>query len=191
MKGFRVPPQPNKREAQQKVETELANIQMASRISQMMTQQLMDNLKNMKSDLGGVMQQLMDVQYKLKAVEKHFNLNPNQLAELANAERLLDFNEASDKADVRENLLPADAIGEDSTITITSTAKNDKGEDQGIFRSRLKLSEAGVPDLIANLQGKAVGDRVVTKLNGLDHEIEVLSIRNPAPEAAASLEVVQ
>jgi hypothetical protein len=51
------------------------------------------------------------------------------------------------------------------------------------------LSESGVPALIQDLQGKGVGDKVTAKLNGLDHEVEVLSIRNPSP--SASLEVVQ
>lgn len=179
MKGFRVPPQSNKREAQQKVETELQNIQMASRISQMMTQQLMENIKNMKQDLGGALQQLMEMQYKLKAVEKHFNLDPKQLNELANAQRLIDFNAASDSADIVDRLVEAQTINENSVITITSTAVSEKGEDQGIFRSRLKLAESGIPTMIQDLLGKSVGDKVVVKLNNLDHEVEVLSIRDP------------
>jgi hypothetical protein len=191
MKGFRVPPQPSKNEALRKLETEMANLQMAGRISQMMTQQLMQNTKGLSEDVNAAMQQLMEVQYKLDAVTKHFNLDPKVLADIANQQRLVDFTDASVKADIKDNLINADVVSEDSTVVITSKATDENGNDRGIFRSRLKLSEAGVPDMIAAFQGKQVGDKVTTKLNGLDHEVELLAIRNPAPQAAAAPEVVQ
>lgn len=193
MKGFRIPPQPSKKAAQQKTQTELANLQMAGRISQMMTQQLMQNVKSMSEDLNTALNQLMDVQYKLSAVIKAANIDTVQLESIANQQRLLDFNAAAANSNIKENLVEADKIGEDSTVTITSVAQDEKGVDSGIFRSRIKLSESGVPDLIASLQGKVVGDRVSTKLNGLEHLVEVLSIYNPnlVPVAAPEAPVVQ
>lgn len=191
MKGFRVPPQPSKNEALRKLETEMANLQMAGRISQMMTQQLMQNTKGLSEDVNAAMQQLMEIQYKLDAVTKHFALDPKGLADIANAQRLVDFTHASAKADGKENLVDADEVGVDSTVVITSKASDENGDDRGIFRSRLKLSESGVPDMIAQLQGKKVGDKVSSKLNGLDHEIELLAIRNPAPQPVAAPETVQ
>jgi hypothetical protein len=189
-KGFRVPPQSSKKEAQKKLETEMANTQMAGRISQMMTQQLMQNVKSMSEDLNAVVQQMTELQYKLNAVQSHFNLDPVELNKLANVQRLADFNEASVKADLQENLLPSDVVAEDSTIVITSTAADADGNDRGVFRSRVKLSECGVPDLIQALQGKSIGDKVITKLNGLDHTVELLSINNPSPQPTPVLDSV-
>lgn len=195
MKGFRVPPQPTKKQANEQLQTELANLQMAGRISQMMTQQLMQSVKSMSDDLGSALNQVYELQYKLDAVTRSLNLDPVQLNTFANEQRLVDFEFAAAKEDGKANLLTADTIGEDSTIVITSTAVDEKGKDAGIFRSRLKLSECGVPSLIAALQGKAVGDKVQTQLNGLDHTVEVLSIKNPAPAieqtSAPELQVVQ
>lgn len=179
-KGFRVPPQPSKKEAFNELKTELANLQMAGRISQMMTQQLMQSVKAMSDDLGSALNQLYELQYKYNAVQKLLKLDQQELNNIANEQRLVDFNDASAKQDVKENLINADVVEKDSTVTITSIAKDEKGNDSGIFRSRLKLSESGVADLISGLEGKRVGDKVSVKLNGLDHEVELLSIRNPA-----------
>lgn len=179
MKGFRVPPQPTKKEAQNQVATELANLQMAGRISQMMTQQLMQSVKTMSDDLGYALNQLSELQYKYGAAVKALNLSPEELNKIGNDQRLVDFNEASAKADVKEGLEAADAVAENSTVTITSTAKDPEGNDRGIFRSRLELAKSGVPALISGLQGQAAGAKVTVQLNGLDHEVELLSIRNP------------
>lgn len=179
-KGFRVPPQKSKGEEINSLKTELANLQMAGRISQMMTQQLMQSVKSMSEDLGSSLNQLYELQYKYNAVQKLLNLDQEALNKIANEQRLVDFNDASAKQDVKENLVSADVVGTDSTVTITSIATDDKGNDKGIFRSRLKLSESGVPDFIKGLEGKKVGDKIIVKLNGLDHEVELLSIRNPA-----------
>ena len=184
MKGFRVPPQPTKNQAQAEVKTELANLQMAGRISQMMTQQLMQSVKAMSDDLGSALNQLYELQYKYNAVTEHLKLDEKTLNEIANKQRLVDFNDAAAKQDVKDGLVAADTVEADSTVVITSTASDEQGKDRGIFRSRLKLSESGVPELISGLAGKKVGDKVTATLNGHSHEVELLSVKNPAPVEA-------
>jgi hypothetical protein len=185
-KGFRVPSQPSKKEAVKQVQTELANLQMAGRVSQMMTQQLMQNVKKMSDDLGMALNQLYELQYKYGALQKHLKLDTDELNKIANEQRLVDFNEAAAKQDASEKLIEVEAIGADSTIVLTSTATDDKGNDCGIFRSRVKLTDSGVPELIQGLQGKKVGDKVTVKLNDLDHTIEVLAIRDPEVKEEAN-----
>lgn len=184
--GFRVPPQPSKKEAIQQLQTELANVQMAGRISQMMTQQLMQSVKTMSDDLGSTLQQLYDLQYKFGAIQKVLKLDATELNKLANDQRLVDFDEAAVKQDTKDNLVLSDVVMADSTVTITSTASDASGADVGIFRSRIKLSESGVPDLISGLAGKKVGDKVTVKLNDVMHEVELLAIRNPTLQAETS-----
>lgn len=179
MKGFRVSPQGSKNDQFNELKTELTNLQMAGRISQMMTQQLMQNVKSMSEDLGSALNQLYELQYKYGAVQKLLNLNVAQLNGLANDQRLVDFTEASAKQDVKENLVPGETVETDSTVTITTTAQDEQGNDRGIFRSRLKLSESGVPDLITALTGKKVGYKVSVTLNGLEHNVELLSVCSP------------
>lgn len=183
-KGFRVPPQKSKGDQFNELRTELANMQMAGRISQMMTQQLMQSVQTMSQDLGAALNHLYELQYKYEAVTKHLKLDEKTLTDIANAQRLIDFDEASAKQDARDGLLNADVVSAESTVTITSVATDEKGKDRGIFRSRLKLSESGVPELNSALDGKKVGEKVPVKLNGVDHEVELLAIRNPSQAEA-------
>ena len=178
-KGFRIEKQPSRKQVQQKTDTELQNLQMSVRVSQMMIQQLMQNVKVMGEDLGAALNQLYELQYKYIAMQEHMKLDVNQLNDIANNHRLKDFNEASQKADERENLLPSEVVDNNSTIVITSVAKDETGQDKGIFRSRLKLADAGVPELTSQLSGKKVGDRVKVKLNVIDHDVELLAIKKP------------
>lgn len=190
--GFRVPPQASKNEQMRELQVELKNQEMANRISQMMIKQLMENIKSMSEDLGFALNQLSELQYNYGALQKHFNVSAETLNNLANAQRLVDFNEATAKEDAKEGLLPVNEISADSIITLTSEAKDENGKDRGIFRSRIKLSESGSADLIANLTGKKVGDKVQVKLNGIEHTVEVLSVKNaPVVEAAVASETIQ
>lgn len=181
MKGFRTAPTPNKAKVNS-LETEMQNLQMAVRMSQMMMQQLLENNKVLSNDLGNAFNQLYELQYKYSALQKNLNLDTKVLNELANEQRLKDFEEAAVKADERENLVDTGVVNTDSTIVITSVAQDADGNDKGIFRSRLKLAECGVPDLITKITGKAKGEKVQVSLNGIEHSIELLSTKGPSSQ---------
>jgi hypothetical protein len=185
-KGFRQKPQENRKERLNTLEKRLAQIEMASRISQMMTQQMMNNMRNMQQDLGRALGLLSEMQYKILAIQEVSGLDLVQMNEVANAKRLVDFNEASDREDADGQFTVGDVVEADSTIILTSTTKN---VDQGIFRSRIKLADCGVPDLIKAFTGAQVGAKANVSLNGVDHEIELLGIRQPPPAQSASDEV--
>lgn len=187
--GFRVPAQGSKKDQLNELKTELTNMQMAGRISQMMTQQLMKSVQSMSDDLGFALNQLQDLQYKHNAALKLLKVNDMDLTTLANEQRLVDFNESSAKADVTENLTVGDTVEAESTVVLTSEAKDESGKDKGIFRSRILLKQCGVPDLITSLTGKKVGDKVQVKLNNVEHTVELLAVRNPSPTVDTAPEV--
>lgn len=170
--GFRTPP---KKDLQRQLSAEVENTSMAVRLTQMMVQQLLENNKTMQADLSQAIGQLTELQYKVLALQDILNVDLNKMADVVNGRRLSDFNEAATRQDAKENLTDADTVAADSTVVITSTAK----DDTGIFRSRLKLAECGVQALIDGLQGKQVGAKVSVQLNGADHEVELLAIRAP------------
>lgn len=177
-KGFRQAPQLSAKDKFREVNAQLTNVQMASRIQQMMTQKLLENGKAMGEDIGRLFQLVNETQYKVLALQELLNVDSDALTKLVEAKRLKDFDEASAKEDEKEGLLVADVVEEDSTVYLTSTTAN---PDAGIFRSRLKLAESGVPDLIKGLMGKGVGEKVKVQLNGAEHEVELLAIRKPKP----------
>jgi hypothetical protein len=174
--GFRQQPQSSRKERLQGLEVELKNMQMAARISQMMTQQIMQNNQRMQQDLGSAMGLINELQYKILGVQRLTGLDNAQLAAIADELRLKDFNEASDKEDAKDGFTVGTTVDADSTVILTSKTED---IDKGIFRSKLKLSECGVPDLIKAFEGREVGAKAIVQLNGIEHEIELLAIRQP------------
>lgn len=178
--GFRQQPQPSTKDKFRSVDVELKNLQMSARITQMMCQRLMENTKGIGSDVAKLFQLVSELQYKFLAVQKASGLDVAQLNKIAEELRLKDFVEASDKQDAEEGFTVADTVEDDSTVILTSSTGTEP--DQGIFRSRIKLAEAGVPELVEGLKGQTVGTKVKAKLNGVEHEVELLGIRRPKRE---------
>lgn len=178
-RGVKLEPKPNKAEQLASLDKELKNMQMAGRVTQMMVQQMMQNMQNMSQDLAKAFATVNELQYKILAMQSVGNFDMVAMQTKAEELRLNDFIEASDAEDKAGNFTIGDKVQEDSTVIITSTTT----DGAGIFRSRLKLSECGVPALIKGLAGQGVGTKVECKLNGVDHVVELLAIRNPPPAA--------
>jgi hypothetical protein len=187
---FRQQPQPSTKDKFRTMDVEVKNLQMASRVTQMMCQRLVDNGKGMAEDMSKLFQLVSELQYKYLAIQKATGVDVDKLSEIAADLRLKDFNDASDKQDAQEGFEVVDLVEEDSTVILTSTTS--VTPDQGIFRSRIKLADCGVEELIQGLLGKPAGTKVKTKLNGVDHEVELLSVRRPAkPKEELSSEETQ
>lgn len=178
MRGVKQEPKLNKTEMLIAMDKELKNGQMAGRVTQMMVQQLMQQLQNMSKDMGKAFGTINEMQYKILAMQSVGNFDMVAMAAKAEELRLNDFIEASDAEDKAGNFTVADTVQDDSTVIITSVTP---GEDAGIFRSRIKLAECGVPALIKALTGQSIGIKVPCTLNGAEHLIELLAIRNPPP----------
>jgi hypothetical protein len=176
-RGVKQEPKLNKTEMIVSMDKELKNLQMAGRVSQMMTQQLMQNLQNVGQDLGKAFKVISELQYKVQAMQSLGNFDVAALGAKADELRLNDFIEAAAAEDKAGNFTVGDVVQDDSTVIITSTTSS----GEGIFRSRIKLAECGVPALIRDLAGKAIGAKVSCQLNGETHEVELLGIRNPPP----------
>lgn len=189
-KGFRVPPKQSKKDELSQLRAELDNVQMANRVSQMLIQQLMQSVKGVTEDLSAALNQLYDLQYKQNGIQKLLKVDTKALNDVIAKQRLADFEDAASKQDAKDGLVVAEVATKDSTVVITSTAQDEEGNDRGIFRSRIKLSESGVPQLIDALTGKTVGDKAVVKLNGFDHEVELLSIHETVVKEEVAAEAL-
>lgn len=175
LRGVKQEPKPSKTEQLQSLDKELQNLQMAGRVTQMMVQQMMQNMQNVSQDLGKAFATINELQYKILAMQSVGNFDMKAMQAKAEELRLNDFIEASDAEDKQGNFSMGDKVQDSSTVIITSTT----ADGAGIFRSRIKLAECGVPDLIKGLTGQPVGTKVACKLNGADHMVELLGIRNP------------
>ena len=177
-RGVKQEPKLNKTEMLIAQDKELKNLQMAGRVTQMMVQQMMQQFQNLSKDLGKAFGTINEMQYKILAMQSTGNFDMVALQAKAEELRLNDFIEASDAEDAAGNFTIGETVQDDSTVIITSTTP---GQDAGIFRSRIKLAECGVPALTTGFAGAKVGAKVTCQLNGADHVVELLAIRNPPP----------
>lgn len=178
-RGVKLEAQPTNSQRVRELDVELKNLQMAGRISQMMTQQLMNNMQNLGKDLGKAYGIINELQYKILAMQGVGAFDMTALNAKAEELRLKDFVEASDAEDLKGSFTIGTSVQEDSTVILTSEAPG----EAGLFRSRIKLAECGVPALVQGLLGQAVGTKVKCQLNGVEHDVELLGIRNPPPAA--------
>jgi hypothetical protein len=179
MNGFKQQPQSSRKEKIREMEAELKNVQMSVRISQMMVQQLLQNNKNMSEDLTRALGLINELQYKTLAIQQGASLDKATLNSIAADLRLKDFEEASNKEDAEKNYTVDQTVNEDSVVIITSTTEE---ADRGIFRSKIKLAECGVKELVEAFMGREVGARAICMLNGVEHTVELLGIRQPPKE---------
>lgn len=177
LRGVKQDPKPTKTEQLQTLDTKFSNLEMAGRVTQMMVQQMMQNVQNISQDLGKAFATINELQYKILAMQSVGNFDMKAMQAKAEELRLNDFIEASDAEDKQGNFTISDKVQDDSTVIITSSTP----DDTGIFRSRIKLAECGVPALIQGLAGQTIGTKVSCKLNGTDHTVELLGVRNPPP----------
>lgn len=176
MKGFRQQSESSKKDKLRAMETEFKNSQMAMRISQMMTKQLIDNQQKIQQDLDNAFGLLNELQYRVLAIQELTGVNMPALNLIVEELRLKDFTEVSDKEDKEKGFVDATVVDSDSTVILTSSTQ---APDKGIFRSKIKLSECGVQGLIDGLMGKTVGTKVDVVLNGANHTVELLAIKQP------------
>jgi len=176
---FRPPQTPNTKDKFKQVQVELQNLSMASRVSQMMVQRLLQNDQGISADISKLFQLVTELQYKVLGLQEYLGVDAVKLGELTNNLRLRDFNDASDKEDLQGHFTAIDTVEDDSTVILTS---HTAVEEQSIFRSRIKLADTGSPELIQALIGKPVGTKVTVNLNGAPHEVELLAVRRPVRE---------
>jgi FtsZ-binding cell division protein ZapB len=179
--GFRQKATNSKKAAAKELETTVKNLTMAVRVMQIMNQQLATSYQNMQNDMNRLLGVVNNLQYKSNAMQSLLNVDEAVINAKADEIKLTDYNKASDKEDQEKGLTVADVVVADSICIITSTCEDKEKE---IFRSKFKLSEAGVPELQEKLVGKKVGDKVEVTLNGTVHTIELLGVRTEPPKEA-------
>lgn len=157
----------------QDAEKEVQQLQMATRVSQMLIQQMGNSVQSLSKDFGEISGRQRDAQYRILAIQQLLGLDTNAINAKAEELQVKDFEEASAKEDETEGCTNADVVAEDSVVILTSKV----GENGGILRTRLKVAELGFPQLKQDLLGKKIGDTVDADISGTLHTITVLGIK--------------
>lgn len=183
LNGKRQPKQSGTKQKLKELETQLANSEMATRISQMMIKQMLDQFQALRRDVDNTMGILNDFQYRTQAMLQLGQFNIDELNKLAEEFKLKDYMKASDSEDEAKGYTVDNdgVVDEKSVVIITSTTNGD--EDRGIFRSKFTMDECQTETLREQLLGKKVGDVVTEEINGDTHEITILELRKQPEEA--------
>jgi hypothetical protein len=170
------------------LETELQNTAMATRISQMMLKQVLEQFQNLRQDIDNTMGILNDFQYRTQAMMSIGNFDLDLLDKKAEELKLKDYMDASDKEDLDKgySLNDSGLVNENSIVIITSITNGDN--NRGIFRSKFPVSECFTETLKASLLGSKVGDSFEEIINGDVHNITVLGIRQAQPKQVEETE---
>lgn len=165
----------NKTKGQRFQETEsgVKQLQMATRVSQMLIQQMGQSVTSMSKDMNELTARQRELQYKVLAIQELLNLNESDVTARAETMQIKDFEEASAKEDIAAGATDADVVAEDSVVVLTSKV----AAGGGILRTRLNVAEIGFPQLKQDLLTKKVGDTLDAVINGTTHSITILGIK--------------
>jgi hypothetical protein len=189
---------PTKNELAQQVQgqtkelgTRVEQLEMATRVSQMMAQQIGNSMSQLAADMREIANRQRDIQYRLLAVQEVSGLDVNIINQLAEDKQIGDFTEASDKENVEMGYTAGDVISEDSIVIFTTKTA---AEGKGILRSKLSLTDIALPEFREALLAKKAGDVFEADLQGTKHEVtllEVLVKPEPVVEPSVVKEEIQ
>jgi len=166
----------------EKLEKEVANLSMATRISQMLLKQLMERGQQQDQELRSLNGMLNDYQYRFLALQQSIpGLDITDVAVKADAIKLNDWNDASDRDDSERKFTVADTVVDASNIVIFKSSAPSPAGDKGIFRSKIALTDTGSQDTINAFLNKKVGDEFTVKLGNEDHLVTLLGVRVAPP----------
>ena len=159
------------------LDVSVKNVEMASRISQMLLKQILEQFQGLRRDVDNSMGILNDFQYRTQAMLELGGFDKNELNAIADRLKLADYTSSSDQEDVIKgySLDNENTINEKSIVIITSST--DGNEDKGIFRSKFNMSECQTETLREKLLGSKVGDVITEEMNGQVHTITILGLR--------------
>ena len=182
MKGQRLQPAKSGKDKMRELDVAVQNAEMATRISQMMLKQVLEQFQGLRRDVDNSMGILNDFQYRTLAMLEMSGFDKAELEKLAEKYKLADYTRASDQEDAIKGYINDDAglIAEDSIVIITSSTNGD--EDKGIFRSKFNMKECQTETLRNKLLGSKVGDVIEEEINGENHTITVLGLRKTIGE---------
>jgi hypothetical protein len=184
MKPMAPKQKPSKKETVKHLIKHVENLSMAVRVLQMTVRQAVQNFEKMDQDIGNTMGLLSDIQYRTRAMLEVGGFDKAAVDKAADKMKIEEFDKASIKDDEEKGYKVADdkQVAETDVVIMTSTTKTE--DDKGIFRSKISMAQLQDPVIKEKLLGTKVGDKVLAKINGIEHEIEILGIREVPPPPA-------
>lgn len=155
------------------LESKVQQLEMAVKVSQMFLQQLSQQMQPLQNDLGELANRQRELQYRTLSMNELLKLDIDEINAISEKKQIADFNEASDKEDKEMSYTITDVVAEDSVVIVTTDTED---KTKSILRSKIIVSQIGIPKLKEDILGKKVNDKFETDINGTNHTVTVLSI---------------
>ena len=150
------------------------SLEMATRMSQMLTQQVGNSISQLAADLREIASRQRDIQYRLLAIQEiDVNLGTEAVNALAEKKQVADFTSASVKENKELGYTPGEVINEDSVVIFTTKTST---EGKSILRSKLALADIALPEFRDSLLKRKAGESFDADLQGVSHEDTVLEV---------------
>lgn len=170
----------NSKEDIETLKKQVENLNMATKINQMLLKQVIENMTPMQNDLKFMTGAFNDFQYRFLAAQKVLSLNVEEMIKISDQLKLEDWEKASAKDDADQGFTAVDKVEAGTDVIIITSKTPDQADDKGIFRSKMVLSETANPALIEGLMNKSVGETLEVELNGMKHLVTLLGVRRKA-----------
>ena len=153
-------------------------LEMSTRFSQMMLQQMGNSVQPMQKDISEFANRQRDLTYRLLAFQDLTNVSREDVDAKTKELQLVDFEDLNKKDDEERGYTASTSgiVEEDSVIVITSVTP-DSDVDAGILRSKMVISQVNNPDLREALLGKKQGETIEFDLSGIKHAATILDVK--------------
>lgn len=159
-----------------KLANAVQSLQNSQQVLQMFAKQSMTNLLKLSEEVKELNKALTDAQYFIHVLKNFANISEDTLNDEAAKLQVIDFEKAIEAQDAEQALLPTDLVEEDSVVVVTSTTP-DVTPDKGFLRSRLEVEMVSIPEFRTNILGKHAGDTFSCDINGVKHDVTLLSVK--------------
>jgi len=166
-------------------------LEMSTRFSQMMLQQIGNTVQPIQKDISEIASRQRDLQYRLLAYQELTNISREDVDTKTKELQLVDFVDLNKKDDEEQGYLASESgIVEDNSVIVITSETPESNIDAGILRSKMVLSEVNNPELREALLGKKLGETTEFDLSGVKHVATILDIKI-APVVEEEIESVQ
>lgn len=175
---------PSQLDRLESLEKAAETLSMGVRVSQMLVQQLMGQLKQVQEQLHIKTSAVNELQYRQLALQKLTGVDLSALQKTSDEFRLEEWNRISLDDSKSKELVSSDKLESRDQTVVFSSSTPELPEDRGIFRSKVKVSELGSPEAESAFIGKSVGDTFAITLADHKHLVTILEIlTGPTQEA--------
>ena len=166
---------PNQLERIQLLEKTAETLSMGVRVSQMLVQQVGQQLQQLQEQNHIKSSMINDLQYRILALQKVTGVDLEKLQVEADYFKLEEWSKASSEDSAAKKLTEAKSVSSYDSVVVFTTSTPDL-KDGGIFRSKIRVSELGSATAMAEFLDKSAGDTFEVILADQKHVVTLLQV---------------